>query len=135
MTFDCAPFIAMPLSCPHHFVPLPPKNNKQTNKQTKNNSVMPLHLPTPLYIYAHPHTDTNTKSEVPRKTGELQNVYETRHITFSQSRCVVLLPTGERDVAQRYLAFAHGAVGRRIDPSWSGPIELFLVPASAPRLV
>ena len=31
--------------------------------------------------------------------------------------------------------FAHGAMGRRIDPSWSGPIELFLVPASAPRLV
>ena len=34
----------------------------------------------------------------------------------------------ERDVA-------HGAVGRQIDPSWGGPIELFLVPASAPRLV
>ena len=32
-------------------------------------------------------------------------------------------------------AFAHGAMGRRIDPSWSEPIELFLVPASAPRLV
>ena len=32
-------------------------------------------------------------------------------------------------------AFAHGAIGRRIDPSWSGPIELYLVPASAPRLV
>ena len=31
--------------------------------------------------------------------------------------------------------FAHGAMGRRIDPSWSGPIELFLVPASAPQLV
>ena len=30
-------------------------------------------------------------------------------------------------------AFAHGAMGRRIDPSWGGPIELFLVPASAPR--
>ena len=29
-------------------------------------------------------------------------------------------------------AFAHGAMGRRIDPSWGGPIELFLVPASAP---
>ena len=27
------------------------------------------------------------------------------------------------------------AFGRRIDPSWGGPIELFLVPASAPRLV
>ena len=22
-------------------------------------------------------------------------------------------------------AFAHGAMGRRIDPSWGGPIELF----------
>ena len=32
-------------------------------------------------------------------------------------------------------AFAHGAMGRRIDPSWGGPIELYLVPASAPRLV
>ena len=25
--------------------------------------------------------------------------------------------------------FAHGAMGRRIDPSWGGPIELFLAPA------
>ena len=32
-------------------------------------------------------------------------------------------------------AFAHGAMGRRIDPSWGGPIELFLVPTIAPRLV
>ena len=32
-------------------------------------------------------------------------------------------------------AFAHGAMGCRIDPSWDGLIELFLVPASAPRLV
>ena len=32
-------------------------------------------------------------------------------------------------------AFAHGAMGRRIDPSWGEPIKLFLVPASAPRLV
>ena len=31
--------------------------------------------------------------------------------------------------------FAHGAMGRRIDPSCGEPIELFLVPASAPRLV
>ena len=29
-------------------------------------------------------------------------------------------------------AFAHGAMGRRINPSRGGPIELFLVPASAP---
>ena len=32
-------------------------------------------------------------------------------------------------------AFAHGAIGHRIDPSWVGHIELFLIPASAPRLV
>ena len=32
-------------------------------------------------------------------------------------------------------AFAHGAMGHRIDPSWGGPIEIFLVSASAPRLV
>ena len=32
-------------------------------------------------------------------------------------------------------AFAHGAMGRRVDPSWGRPIELFLVPASVPRLV
>ena len=30
-------------------------------------------------------------------------------------------------------AFAHGAMGRRIDPSWGEPIELYLVPASAPH--
>ena len=29
-------------------------------------------------------------------------------------------------------AFAHGAMGHQIDPSWGGPIELFLVLASAP---
>ena len=31
--------------------------------------------------------------------------------------------------------FAHGTMSRLIDPSWGGPIELFLVPASTPRLV
>ena len=31
--------------------------------------------------------------------------------------------------------FAHGAMGLRIDPSWGGPTELFVVPASDPRLV
>ena len=32
-------------------------------------------------------------------------------------------------------AFAHGAMGRRIDPSWGEPIEIVLVPVSVPRLV
>ena len=30
-------------------------------------------------------------------------------------------------------AFTHGAIGRRIDPSWGGPIELFLIPARGVR--
>ena len=33
------------------------------------------------------------------------------------------------------MAFAHGAMGRRIDPSCDEPIELLLIPASTPRLV
>ena len=32
-------------------------------------------------------------------------------------------------------AFAHGAMGHRVDPSWGGPIELVLVPASATKAV
>ena len=32
-------------------------------------------------------------------------------------------------------AFAHGAMGHRIDTSWGESIELFLDPASAPQLV
>ena len=32
-------------------------------------------------------------------------------------------------------AFAHDVMGRRIDSSLSGPIEIYLVTASAPRLV
>ena len=33
------------------------------------------------------------------------------------------------------IAFAHGPMGRRIDPSWSGPIELFLVPGVTKAVV
>ena len=34
----------------------------------------------------------------------------------------------------RLRAFAHGAMGHRIGPSWGEPIGLFLVPVSVPRL-
>ena len=43
--------------------------------------------------------------------------------------------TSEARCSSVVRAFAHGAMGHRIDPSWSGPTELFLVPAIAPRLV
>ena len=45
------------------------------------------------------------------------------------------LPLKEARCSSVVRAFAHGAKGRRIDPSWGEPIELFLVPASPPRLV
>ena len=32
-------------------------------------------------------------------------------------------------------AFAHNVMGRRIDPSWGGLIELFLVPVSVTKAV
>ena len=40
---------------------------------------------------------------------------------------MILSPEVERSLMVRWC--------RRIDPSWGGPIELFLVPASAPRMV
>ena len=44
-------------------------------------------------------------------------------------------PDGGARCSSVVRSFAHGAMGRRIDPSWGEPIELFLVPASAPRQV
>ena len=56
---------------------------------------------------------------------------------FNISKFVRILVLGPSDVGDFSVvrAFAHDAMGRWIDPSWGGPIELFLVPASAPRLV
>ena len=52
----------------------------------------------------------------------------------------ILSITGQAPVSYRHLfsvwPLIHaGAMGRRIDPSWGGPIELFLISVSAPRLV
>ena len=52
-----------------------------------------------------------------------------------RSRAVGMLQVGGARCSSVVRAFAHGAMGRRIDPSWGGPIELFLVLVSAPRLV
>ena len=49
-------------------------------------------------------------------------------------QCVVNVDLGARR-SSVVRAFAHGAMGRLIDHSWGGPIELFFVPARAPRLV
>ena len=49
-------------------------------------------------------------------------------------RCDIVCSEGAK-CSSVVRTFAHGAMGRRIDPSFGGPIELFLIPASAPRLV
>ena len=54
----------------------------------------------------------------------LQRLYTQKHPFNVGARCSSVVR-----------AFADGAMGHRIDPSWGGPIELFLVPVSAPRLV
>ena len=41
----------------------------------------------------------------------------------------------EGNVLFKDILNTHGAMGCQINPSWGGPIELFLVPASDPRLV
>ena len=40
-------------------------------------------------------------------------------------------PHGQTEGTQSVREGAHGAMGRRIDPSWGGHTELFLVPAIA----
>ena len=47
-------------------------------------------------------------------------------------RASVVMGAGRSSVVR---PFTHGAMGHRIDPSWGRPIELFLIPDSAPRLV
>ena len=50
-------------------------------------------------------------------------------------RVIRSTPRGGPNSRSVVRAFAHGAMGRRIDPSWGGPIELILVSASASRSV
>ena len=54
---------------------------------------------------------------------------QTFYLKVSISKCKIVIDLKRGSVVR---AFAHGVMGRSIDPSWSGPIELFLVPASAP---
>ena len=70
------------------------------------------------------------------KTGILQAVHFKKVYLLYKTICVVNI-TNDKGARRSSMvrAFAHAAMGRRIDPSWGGPIELFLVPASAPRLV
>ena len=71
-----------------------------------------------------------------KELRERENKLKEREKTLEQQFKVVVSYTQPMEWTSSVVrAFAHGAMGRRIDPSWGGPIELFLVPASAPRLV
>ena len=68
---------------------------------------------------------------------ETLDLIQIHFVYFSISDCTVsiLLDLLRARCSSVVRAFAHGAMGRRIDPSWGEPTELFLVPSSAPRLV
>ena len=61
-------------------------------------------------------------------------MYYTNHSSDRRVHTTDFITPGERDVTV-VRALAHGAMRRRIDPKWGGPIEVFLIPASAARLV
>ena len=81
---------------------------------------------TPINLHACKYFVTSSENKTTHKTYMDEN-YGSENIGFVSSR-------GAR-CSSVVRAFAHGAMGCRIDPSWDGPIELFLVPASAQRLV
>ena len=78
-----------------------------------------------------------SKSDLLRLLGYLEGELQGRDITIATLRVTSLTYTciytyvGAR-CSSVVRAFAHGAMGRQIDPSWGVPIELFFVPASAP---
>ena len=53
-------------------------------------------------------------------------------ITHTEQHLPQVLLLGGARCSSVVRVFAQGAMGRHIDPSWDVPIELFLVPASAP---
>ena len=74
---------------------------------------------------AHSRTEELAKAATcARDMRALQHLALNVHVKHSYPPCSSVVK-----------AFAHGAMGRRINSSWRGPIEVFLVPASAPQLV
>ena len=103
-TFDRKPF----LSCPLTIMPLPLYRHFIRCLRVYDNTHTHTHTHTHTYthartiIFMHIRTQTQIQSQRYPTTGELQTVCrETRHITFSQSRCVVLLQTAQEQKSRR----------------------------------
>ena len=97
--------------------------SRGANPGMRNSSMGPLHegsIRRPIAPCAN--ALTTELHLAPHTNGVYQMCYQPKHFFAITCSSVVR-------------AFAHGWMGRRIDPSWRGPIELFLVPASTPRLV
>ena len=56
----------------------------------------------------------------------LCGIHSPESITVDGRKGMTLCGAGAR-CSSVVRAFAHGVMGRRIDPSWGGPIELFLI--------
>ena len=85
-----------------------------------------------IYISVLDLRYNNVTNEGAKHIAQLIQVCGAR-ITYTTAAVVLFFKGARRSSVVR--AFAHGAMGRRIDHSWGGPIELFLIPASDPRLV
>ena len=83
-----------------------------------------------VLLYAPSHRQDSTYHSL-CYTSRLMNKDRNTHCSGSNGSYLASVESGAR-CSSVVRAFAHGAMGRRIDPSWGGTIELFLVPASAP---
>ena len=93
------------------------------------------------HIHVDPEPNLETNPLVPCQNQTIREICDSHSGSGSGSftyifYCILTFvhlsfqPVGAR-CSSVVRAFARGAMGRQIDPSWSGPIELFLVPASA----
>ena len=76
--------------------------------------------------------DINFSDKIQTKTNEAYQLALTIACTIKTTRCVYVY---FRVIIRLvwFLSRTACSEGSRIDPSWGGPIELFLVPASAPQ--
>ena len=72
----------------------------------------------PQPIEAWPDRQPHIYTSLPSTGWNKQNVF--RYLLANNLHRILL--------SSVVRVFTHGAMGRRIDPSWGGPIELFLVP-------
>ena len=92
----------------------------------KDRSDDPSHDVRTLLPRSYISLQIHLEKDPPPQCEHCQCILTVRHILVE---CNHFTQTGAR-CSSVVRAFANGAMGRRIDPSWGGPIEIFIVPAS-----